>query len=108
MDLWGLVEDLIVLTLNLDGDGSSDNVLSDIILSLSEDESFSDVLSSLWSESSWSVSVGKSSDFTLTLDEYLEGNDGKIWSADASSGRLSLSFSGSSWSIESGSYSNRN
>jgi hypothetical protein len=105
LDLWGLVEDLIVLTLNLDGDGSSDNVLGDIILSLSEDESFSDVLSSLWSESSWSVGIGKSSNFTFTLDKDFEGNDGKIWSTDASSGGLSLSFSGSSWSVESGSYS---
>jgi len=86
LDLWGLVEHLIVFALNLHGDGSSDNVLGDIILSLSEDESLSDVLGSLWSESSWSIGVGESSNLSLTLDEDLKGNDGKIWSADASSG----------------------
>ena len=86
LDLWGLVENLIVFALNLHGDGSSDNVLGDIILSLSEDESLSDVLGSLWSESSWSIGVGESSNLSLTLDEDLKGNDGKIWSADASSG----------------------
>lgn len=103
LDLWSLVEDLIILALNLLGDGSSDDVLSNIILSLSEDESLSDVLGSLWSESSWSVGVGKSSDLSLTLDEDLEGDNGKIRSADASSGGLSLSFTRSSWSVESGS-----
>lgn len=86
LDLWGLVEHLIVFALNLLGDGSSDNVLGDIILSLSEDESLSDVLGSLWSESSWSIGVGESSNLSLTLDEDLKGNDSKIWSADASSG----------------------
>jgi hypothetical protein len=102
LDLWGLVEGL-VSKLNF----SSDDVLSNIILSLSEDESFSNVLGSLWSESSWSVSVGKSSNFTFTLDKDSKGNDGKIWSTDTSSGGLSLSFSGASWSIKSGSYNER-
>ena len=104
LDLWSLVEDLVLLALNLLGDGSSDDVLGNIILSLSEDESLSDVLGSLWSESSWSVGVSESSDLSLTLDEDLEGDDGKIRSADASSGGLSLSFTRSSWSVESGSY----
>ena len=104
LDLWSLVEDLIILALFLPGDGSSDNVLGNIILSLSEDESLSDVLGSLWSESSWSVGVGKSSNLSLTLDEDLKGNNSKIRSTDASSGGLSLSFTGSSWSVESSSY----
>ena len=104
LDLWSLVEDLVLLAFNLLGDGSSDDVLGNIILSLSEDESLSDVLGSLWSESSWSVGVSESSDLSLTLDEDLEGDDGKIRSADASSGGLSLSFTRSSWSVESGSY----
>lgn len=103
LDLWSFVEDLIFFALNLLGDLSSDNVLGDIILSLSENESLSDVLGSLWSESSWSVGISESSNFSLTLDEDLEGNDGKIWSADATSGRLSLSFTCSSWSVKSSS-----
>ena len=104
LDLWSFIEDLVIFALNLLGDGSSDNVLGDIVLSLSEDESLSDVLGSLWSESSWSVGVSESSDLSLTLYEDLEGDDGKIRSADASSGGLSLSFTRSSWSVESGSY----
>jgi hypothetical protein len=100
LDLWGFVESLVSLL-----DFSSDDVLGKVILSLSENESLSDVLGSLWSESSWSIGIGKSSDFTFSLNENLKGNNSKIWSTDASSGGLSLSFSGSSWSVESGSYS---
>ena len=99
LDAWRLVEGLVT-SLDL----SSNNVLSDIILSLSENESLSDVVGSLWSESSWSLSIGKSGDVLISLDENLEGNNGKIWATDASSGGLSLSLSGSSWSVESDSY----
>ena len=99
LDGWSLEESLVSLL-----DLSSDDVLSNIILSLSENESLSNVSSSLWSESSWSLGVGEASDVLLSLDENLEGNDGKIWATDASSGGLSLSLSGSSWSVESDSY----
>lgn len=99
LNAWRLVEGLVT-SLEL----SSNDVLSDIILSLSENESFSNVSSSLWSESSWSLDVGKSNNVLISLDENLKGDDGKIWTADASSGGLSLSLTGSSWSVESDSY----
>lgn len=98
LDLWCLVEGL-VSSLDL----SSDNVLGDIVL-LSKSESSSDVVSSLWSESSWSLVVSESFDFTLALDENLECDDSKIWSTNASSNGFPLSLSGSSWSVKSGSY----
>ena len=99
LNAWRLVEGLVT-SLDL----SSNDVLSDIILSLSENESLSNVSSSLWSESSWSLDVGKSNNVLISLDENLKGDDGKIWTADASSGGLSLSLTGSSWSVESDSY----
>ena len=99
LNTWRLVEGLVT-SLDL----SSNDVLSDIILSLSEDEGLSNVSSSLWSESSWSLDVGKSSNVLISLDENLKGDDSKIWSTDASSAGLSLSLSGSSWSVEGDSY----
>jgi len=80
LDLWGLEESLVS-----SGKSSSDNVLSHIILSLSEDESLSDVTGSLWSESSWSLDIGESGDLLLSLNQDLEGDDSEVWSADASS-----------------------
>ena len=99
LNAWRLVEGLVT-SLDL----SSNDVLSDIILSLSENESLSNVSSSLWSESSWSLDVGKSNNVLISLDENLKGDDGKIWTANASSGGLSLSLTGSSWSVECDSY----
>jgi hypothetical protein len=98
LDLWALVEGLVSLD-----DSSSDNVLGNVVL-LSESEGSSNVVGSLWSKSSWSLSISKASNLTWSLNENLEGNDGKIWSTDASSDWLSLSFSVSSWSVESSSY----
>jgi hypothetical protein len=95
LDAWRFEEGLVT---NLDL--SSDNVLLDVILSLSEDESLSDVVGSLWSKSSWSVDIGKSGNVLVSLDEDLEGDDSKIWAANASSGRFSLSLTSSSWSVE--------
>jgi len=102
LDAWRFVEGLIT-SLDL----SSNDVLSDIILSLSQDEGLSDVVGSLWSESSWSLNIGKSSNVLISLDENLKGNNGEIWATDASSGGLSLSLSGSSWSVKSDSYSTK-
>jgi hypothetical protein len=64
----------------------------------------SDVTGSLGSESSWLNVGGNSIDLTLTLLGNLEGNNSKVWATDATSDRLSLSFSGSSWSVSTGSY----
>ena len=69
LDAWALVEGLVT-----SNDGSSDNVLSDIVL-LSEGEGLSDVVSSLWSESSGLWIVGESNDVVLALNENLEGDD---------------------------------
>jgi hypothetical protein len=99
LDAWRFEEGLVTSL-----DFSSDDVVSNIILSLSKDESLSDVVSSLWSKSSGSIGIGKSDNVLISLDEDLEGDDGKIWAANASSGRFSLSLSCSSWSIECSSY----
>lgn len=72
LDRGGFVENFTVT-----GSGfswSSDNVLSNII-GLSENESFSDVSSSLWSESSWSFGIGESFNFSISFDKDSEGND---------------------------------
>ena len=95
LDVDGFVESLTILLFIV----SSNDVLSDII-GLSEDESFSNVSGSLWSESSWSLGIGESFNFTFSFDENSEGDDGKVRSTDASSARLSLSLSRSSWSVK--------
>jgi hypothetical protein len=79
LDLWSLVESLVSLL-----DFSSNNILGNIIL-LSESESLSNVSNSLWTESSWSLSVGKTLVLVFSLNENFEGNNSKIWSTDASS-----------------------
>jgi hypothetical protein len=80
LNRWGFVVSLVSSF-----DFSSDNVLSNIILTLSEGESLNDVGNSLWSKSSWSLSIGEASDVLLSLNENLEGDDSKIWATDATS-----------------------
>ena len=94
LDLWGLPEGLVTSL-----DGSVSNVLADIILGLVEVEEGSNLASSLLLESVWSVDVGDTSDVLLSLLDNREGNDSEVWSADASSDRLSLSLTSSSWSV---------
>ena len=98
LNLSGFVESLISFF-----KFSSDNVLSYIIL-FSQSESLSDVIGSFWSKSSWSLSISKSSKFLWSFFNNFKCNYGKIWTTDASSYRLSFSFSGSSWSVQSCSY----
>ena len=98
LNLSGFVESLISFF-----KFSSDNVLSYIIL-FSQSESLSDVIGSFWSESSWSLSISKSSKFLWSFFNNFKCNYGKIWTTDASSYRLSFSLSGSSWSVQSCSY----
>ena len=69
LDSWSFVDGLVTSF-----DFSSDNVLSNIIL-LSEHESVSDVVGSLWTKSSWSFGIGESGNFTISLDENFKGND---------------------------------
>jgi hypothetical protein len=98
LDLWRFVEGLVTSL-----DFSSDNVLGHIVL-LSEHKGLSNVGSSLWAESSWLFSVGKASNLLISLLDDLESNDSKVWSANASSSRLSLSLSRASWSVKRDSY----
>ena len=98
LNLGGFVESLISFF-----QFSSDNVLSYIVL-FSQSKSCSDVIGSLWSESSWSLSISESSNFLWSFFNDFKGNNCKIWSADTSSYRLSFSLSGSSWSVQSCSY----
>jgi len=93
LDLWWLVESLVSLL-----DFSSDNVLSNIVL-LSEGEDLSNVVGSLGAESSWLVTVSNTFDLLIALLDDFELDDGKIWTADAASDWLSLSLTGSSWSV---------
>lgn len=80
LNIWGFIVGLVT-----SNDWSSDNTLSNIILTLSEGESLNDVGNSLWSESSWSLGVGEASDVLLSLNENFEGDDSEVWAADATS-----------------------
>lgn len=79
LDLGGFVESLVTLL-----DFSSHDVLSNIIL-LSQGEGLSDGRGSLGAESSGLVTIGNTFDFSITLLDDSEGNDGKIGTADAAS-----------------------
>jgi len=82
---------------------SSNNVFSYIVL-FSQSKGLSDMTSSLWSKSSWSFSISKTSNFLWTFFNNFKSNNCKIWTTDASSDWLSFSFSSSSWSVQSCSY----
>ena len=101
LDLGGLVESLVTL-----GDLSADNVLGNIILTLSEVEGLSNLANSLGTESSGLVDISESGNISITLLEDLEGNDAKVGTADASSDGLSLPLTISSGSVGLGSYIN--
>ncbi len=98
LDLGGFVESLVTLL-----DLSSNNVLSHVV-GLSESEDLSDVGGSLGSESSGLGVGGHTVDLSLALLDDLEGDDGKIGTADAASDGLSLSLTSSSGSVGCGLY----
>ena len=98
LDSWGLVEGLVSL-----GDSAVVHVSADIIFLL-EVEVGSDVSSSLLGKTVWLVGVGKTSNILLSLLDDAEGDNGKIWTTDASTDRLSLSLSSSLWLVESSTY----
>jgi len=101
LDVGGFVENFTIGSSGLSW--SSDNVFSNII-GLSENESFSNVSSSLWSKSSWSLGIGEAFNFSISLDEDSKGDDRDVGSNDASSAGLSLSLSRSSWSVKGDTY----
>ena len=96
--LRALVESLI-----LSFDFASDNIFANIIFPFFKSESLDDIVSSLGTKSSWSLSIGKCSNFSGALNKNLKCNNSKIRSANASSDWLSLAFTSSSWSIKSSS-----
>ena len=101
LDVGGFVENFTIGSSGLSW--SSDDVFSNII-GLSENESFSNVSSSLWSKSSWSLGIGEAFNFSISLDEDSKGDDRDVGSNDASSAGLSLSLSRSSWSVKGDTY----
>ena len=80
LDLGGFVEGLVSKF-----DFSSHDVLSDIVLLLSEGEGADDVVGSLGSKSSRSGAVGEAGNFSFSFDENFEGDNSEVGSADASS-----------------------
>jgi len=103
LDSWCFIEHLSAFAF----DCSVYDVLTYIIL-LSKDESLSDGTDFLWSESSWSLTISKSFNFSVTLYENFKSNNSEVWSTNASSCWFSLSFSGSSWSVKSSPLSEEN
>jgi len=93
LDLGRFVEGLVTLL-----EFSADDVFGEVILA-SESILLSDLASSLWAESSFSLLVGKAGNFTGTLLENLKGDDTKVRSTDASSDGLSLSLTSSTRSV---------
>ena len=78
LDSWGLVVGLVSL-----GDGTVVHVSTNII-GLLKVEVGLDVVSSLLGETVWLVGVGEAGNVLLSLLEDGEGDDGEIWSTDAS------------------------
>ena len=102
LNLGALIEGLVSLL-----DFSPDDVLSHIInlacfFGVSESEHFSDIVSSLGAESSWSLVVSKSLDLLVSLLGDSELDDSQIGTTDASSDGLSLSLSSSSGNVSGG------
>jgi len=80
LDLWSLGSWLLSFL----SDGSSNNVSSDIIVLLEVVE-FSDLVGSLWTQSSWDGFVGQTSDVLLALLHDNEGKDSEISTDNAAS-----------------------
>lgn len=93
LDLWSLGEGLAVLL-----DGSSDNVVSDVVL-LGQTEELSDVVGSLRTQSLWGGGVGQTLNVLLTLLDDSKSKDGQVLVDNAASDGLSLSLTRSSWSV---------
>jgi len=87
LDLWSSIEnffDLFFSNFDLLLNLSHDNILSDIVL-FSKSKSGSNVTSSLRSKSSWSLGIGESSNFTLSLLKNFKEKNSEVWSGNATS-----------------------
>lgn len=93
LDLRSLGVSLTVLL-----NGTSDNVVSDVIL-LGQTEELSDVVGSLRTQSLWGGDIGQTLNVGLTLLDNGKGNDGQVLVDDTASDGLSLSLTVSSWSV---------
>lgn len=93
LDLWSLGVGLAVLL-----DGSSDDVVSDIVL-LRQTKELSDVVGSLWTQSLWGGHVGQTFNVSLTLLDNGQSNNRQVLVDNAASDGLSLSLTSSSWSV---------
>lgn len=93
LDSWSLRVGLAVLL-----NGSSDNVVSDVVL-LRQTEELSDVVGSLWTQSLWGGDVGQTLNVSLTLLDNSQSNDRQVLVDDTASDGLSLSLTNSSWSV---------
>jgi len=99
LDLWRLGSRFGVLLVGFEL--PSDDKVSDIIL-LVQVEELSDLVSSLWSESSVNDGVGQAGDFVVTLSHDNGGENAQIVVDDATSNGLSLSLTRSAASVAGG------
>lgn len=93
LDLGGVGVHLAVLL-----HGGSNDVVSDVVL-LGQTKELSDVVCSLRTQSLWSSHVSQALDVGVALLDHGQSNHGQVLVDDTSSDRLSLSLSGSSWSV---------
>ena len=93
LDLRGLGESLTVLL-----NGSSHNVVSHVVL-LGQTEKLSDVVGTLRAQSLWGGDVSQALNVRLTLLDDSKGNHRHVLVDNAASDGLSLSLTGSSWSV---------
>jgi len=99
LDLWRLGARLGVLLVGLQL--SSDDKVSHIVL-LVQVEELSDLVGSLWSESSVDNGVGQAGDVVLALSHDNGGEHAQVVVDDATSNRLSLSLTSSAASVAGG------
>ena len=79
-------------------DRSSDNVRCDGIAFV-KGKQFTDVVCSFWPKSSWDGFVGQTGDFSLSLLDDDQVEDGKIVVDDAATDRLSFTLTGTAGAI---------
>ena len=90
-----------VFILDILGNRTMDDILSNIIFLLVKVESGSDVVGSLFAQASGSSFGGYLLDLLVTLFDNFEHDDSKIWAANASTNGSSCSFTSSAWLVTS-------
>lgn len=59
----------------------------------------SDLGGTFWAQSAWHRHVGQTGNFSVTLLGHNEGDHRQVWASNATSDRLSLTFTRSSWAV---------